>query len=99
MKVFTMNYDTDYPSKGAKSTCKSDKNKYVDMIITGYKKLESSWSTWSAVDEEEIKEFLYQTGPLIISLNIDPLQTYTYCICDLTSNKYPTNEIKNLIKN
>ena len=61
MKVFTMNYDTDYPSKGAKSTCKSDKNKYVDMIITGYKKLESSWYIWSAFDEEEeeVKEFLY----------------------------------------
>jgi hypothetical protein len=38
------------------------------MIITGYKKLESSWSTWSSVDEEEIKEFLYQTGALTISL-------------------------------
>ena len=98
MEVLTMNYDTDYPCKGAKSACESHKNKYADMTITGYKKLESSWSTWSSCDEEEVKEFLYQTGPLTISLNADPLQTYTYCILDLTSNKYPTNEINLYIK-
>ena len=44
------------------------------MTITRYKKLEASWSTWSTFDEEEVKEFLYQTAPLTISLNSDPLQ-------------------------
>ena len=30
MEVLIMNYDTDYPCKGAKSTCKSDK---INMLI------------------------------------------------------------------
>ena len=51
--------DADYPYVGYKQSCKSDPSKYVDMTITGYKKLGSSSSTWDPVDEEEIKEFLY----------------------------------------
>lgn len=39
MEGLTMNYDTDYPCKEAKSTCKSHKNKYADMTIIGYNKL------------------------------------------------------------
>ena len=89
--------DTDYPYKGTKQTCKSDKTKYVDMTITGYKKLGSSWSTWSAVDEDEIKEFLYQTGPLAIALNADPLQTYSSGILDLTSTKCPSSGINHAV--
>ena len=89
--------DSDYAYKGTKSTCKSDKTKYVDMTITGYKKLGSSWSTWSAVDEDEIKEFLYQTGPLAIALNADPLQTYSSGILDLTSTKCPSSGINHAV--
>ena len=89
--------DTDYPYKGTKQTCKSDKTKYVDMTITGYKKLGSSWSTWSAVDEDEIKEFLYETGPLAIALNADPLQTYSSGILDLTSTKCPSSGINHAV--
>ena len=89
--------DSDYPYKGIKSTCKSDKTKYVDMTITGYQKLGSSWSTWSAVDEDEIKEFLYQTGPLAIALNADPLQTYRSGILDATSTKCPTSGINHAV--
>ena len=89
--------DTDYPYKGVKSTCRSDKTKYVDMTITGYKKLGSSWSTWSAVDEDEVKEFLYETGPLAIALNADPLQTYSSGILDVTSTKCPTSGINHAV--
>ena len=89
--------DTDYPYKGVKQTCKSDKSKYVDMTITGYKKLGSSWSTWSAVDEDEVKEFLYETGPLAIALNADPLQTYSSGILDVTSTKCPTSGINHAV--
>ena len=89
--------DSDYPYKGVKSTCKSDKSKYVDMTVTGYKKLGSSYSTWSAVDEDEIKEFLYETGPLAIALNADPLQTYSSGILDLTSAKCPTSGINHAV--
>ena len=90
-------YEADYPYKGTKSTCKSDSSKYADFKITGYKKLGSSWSTWSAVDEDEIKEFLYQTGPLAIALNADPLQTYTGGILDLTSTKCPSSGINHAV--
>ena len=89
--------DSDYPYKGVKSTCKSDKSKYVDMTVTGYKKLGSSYSTWSAVDEDEVKEFLYETGPLAIALNADPLQTYSSGILDLTSAKCPTSGINHAV--
>ena len=89
--------DTDYPYKGVKSTCRSDKSKYVDMTITGYKKLGSSYSTWSAVDEDEVKEFLYETGPLAIALNTDPLQTYSSGILDVTSTKCPTSGINHAV--
>ena len=89
--------DSDYPYTGTKGTCKSDKTKYVDMTVTGYKKLGSSWSTWSAVDEDEVKEFLYETGPLAIALNADPLQTYTSGILDLTSTKCPSSGINHAV--
>ena len=89
--------DSDYPYKGVKSTCKSDKSKYVDMKVTGYKKLGSSYSTWSPVDEDEIKEFLYTTGPLAIALNADPLQTYSSGVLDLTSTKCPSSGINHAV--
>jgi cathepsin F len=89
--------DSDYPYKGYKQTCKSDKTKYVDMTVTGYKKLGSSYSTWSAVDEDEVKEFLYETGPLAIALNADPLQTYSSGILDVTSAKCPTSGINHAV--
>lgn len=80
-------YEDDYPYTGYKGTCKKDASKYVDMKVTGYKKLGSSTSTWSPVDEDEIKEFLYQTGPLAIALNANPLQTYTGGVLDLDSSR------------
>ena len=92
-----INYDSDYPYKGVKSTCKSDKSKYADFKVTGYKKLGSSYSTWSPVDEDEVKEFLYETGPLAIALNADPLQTYSSGVLDLTSSRCPTSGINHAV--
>lgn len=89
--------DTDYPYKGTKGTCKKDKSKYVDMKVTGYKKLGSSTSTWSPVDEAEVKEFLYTTGPLAIALNADPLQTYISGILDKTSSQCPVSGINHAV--
>jgi cathepsin F len=79
--------DTDYPYTGRKSTCKQDKSKFVDMTVTGYVKLGSSASTWSPVDEDEVKDFLVETGPLAIALNANPLQTYTGGVLDLTKSQ------------
>ena len=39
------------------------------------------------VDENEIKEFLYETGPLIAALNAEPLKDYTGGIVDLSSRQ------------
>ena len=96
-KIGCLMFEEDYPYRGTKGTCKTDTSKCADIYITGYKKLGSSWSTWSAVDEDEIKEFLYQTGPLAIALNADPLQTYSSGVLDLTSVKCPTSGINHAV--
>ena len=90
-------FDSDYPYRGIKSTCKSDKSKYADMTILGWKKLGDSSSTWSCVDEDEVKEFLYEIGPLAIALNADPLQTYSSGILDVTSARCPTSGINHAV--
>jgi len=90
-------YDTDYPYVGSEQTCKSDKTKYADFKVTGYKKLGSTWSTWSCVDEDEIKEFLYETGPLAVALNADYLSSYTGGIVDYTSSKCPYSGINHAV--
>ena len=89
--------DTDYPYKGRKGTCQSDETKYVDMQITGYTKLGSGSSTWDPVDEDEIKEFLYETGPLAVALNANPLQTYSSGILDNTSSQCPTSGMNHAV--
>ena len=67
------------------------------MTITGYKKLGSSSSTWDPVDEDEIKEFLYETGPLAVALNANPLQTYTGGILDKTSSQCPISGMNHAV--
>ena len=89
--------DSDYPYTGVDGTCQSDSSKYADFKVTGYKKLGSSWSTWSAVDEDEIKEFLYETGPLAIALNADYLSPYTGGIVDYTSSQCPSSGINHAV--
>ena len=89
--------EADYPYKGYKGTCKSDSSKYEGMKINGWKKLGDSSSTWSCVDEDEVKEFLYETGPLAIALNADPLQTYSSGILDLTSARCPSSGINHAV--
>ena len=70
--------EADYPFEQKTGTCRSVRSKYVDMKVTSYKRLDST-------DENQIKEFLYQTGPLAIALNGDPLQSYKSGIIDKTS--------------
>ena len=91
-------YEADYPYTGYKGTCRKDASKYADFKVTGYKKLGSSWSTWSAVDEDEVKEFLYTNGaPLAIALNADPLQTYVSGILDLSEYECPSSGINHAV--
>ena len=78
----------DYPYKGRKQSCKADKTKYdPDVVVTGWEKLGDPDETWSPVDEDEIKEYLYAKGPLAIALNADPLQYYSSGIIDLTTRQ------------
>ena len=74
---------TDYPYTGKKGTCKKDPSLYVDMTVTGYNLL----CDWEPCDEDEMKEFLYETGPLSVALNANPLQTYVSGILDLTASQ------------
>ena len=90
-------FDEDYPYTGKKSTCKSDKSKFVDIVITGYFKLGKSSNTYSCVDEDEIKEFLYEMGPLAAALNANPLQTYISGVLDITSANCPLEEINHAV--
>ena len=91
------NLDTDYPYKGTKQACKSDSSKYVDMKVTGYKKLANGYSNWDCVDEDGIKEFLYATGPLSVTLNANPLQTYSSGILDKTAAQCPTSGLNHAV--
>ena len=68
--------ESDYPYKQYQDTCKDDPTKYV-MKISGYTKLQSR-------DEDEIKEFLYKTGPLAIAVNAAALQFYSGGILDIS---------------
>ena len=76
--------ESDYPYVGYKGNCKSEASKYVKMKVTGFKKLGVPGSLWSPVDENEMKEFLYETGPLVAALNANPLGVYTGGVVDLS---------------
>jgi len=64
----------DYKYTGRDGTCKFKKDKAA-LKVTGFAFAKSQ-------DEEEIKEFLFTTGPLAIALNADPLQFYSGGIID-----------------
>ena len=78
-------YESDYPYTGKQQTCKQDSSKFADMKVTGYVKLGEGTDTFSPVDEGEMKEFLYQNGPLAVALNATPLQLYMGGIVDYAS--------------
>ena len=85
-------FEADYPYIGMKGKCRADESKYVDMTVTGYKKI--------GPDEEEMKEVLYNTGALCVALNGSPLQRYTGGIIDLPSsecNPYAINHMTNIV--
>ena len=85
--------ENDYPYKGYKDTCKIEIDKCINMQITGFEKLGSDSSIISCCDEEEMKEFLYDRGPLSVAFNANPLQTYSSGIIDLSSSACPSSGI------
>ena len=91
-------YESDYPYANKQQTCKQDSSKFVDMKVTGYVKLgDGGAEEFSPVDEDEMKEFLYQTGPLAIALNATPLQLYFGGIVDLASWLCPSSGINHAV--
>ena len=78
----------DYPYKGRKQACQADRSKFdPDVVVVGWEKLGDPDETWSPVDEDEIKEYLYAKGPLAIALNADPLQFYWGGIINKTKSQ------------
>ena len=73
-----INNDDDYPYEGYQGDCRSDPSKFVDMTVTGFNAL----CDFSECDEGEMKDFLYETGPLSAALNADPLMWYDSGIID-----------------
>ena len=62
------------------------------MRITGFEKLGGDSSVFSCTDEEEMKEFLYNKGPVsVVAFNEDPLKMYAFGIIDRTSSQCPTS--------
>ena len=89
--------EEDYPYTGKKGKCNADPSKYIDMKVTGYRKLGRSTSTWSPVDEEEIKEFLYETNPLSVALNANLLVYYTEGVLDVPASQCPASGINHAV--
>ena len=92
-------YEKDYPYTAQKgTTCKSDPSKYVDMKVTGYEKLGLTIGNFLfPCDEGEMKEFLYQTGPLAIGLDATPLQLYIGGIVDVDNCSSGINHAVTLV--
>ena len=87
-------FESDYPYKGEQSNCEKDPSKYVNMKVTGYKKLGNQYSQWlSPCDENEMKELLYKNGPLIVALNTAPLTTYVSGIIDEGTYRCPAEGV------
>ena len=85
--------ESDYPYTGVKGTCKSQKSKYIDMKVNGYSKFGSSTSTFSPIDEDEIKELLYEIGPLGVVMNGSPLASYVSGVIDVPSSECPASGV------
>ena len=63
----------DYTYSGRGQECKFDSTK-VAAKVTGYKF--ASGAAAGAVDENDLKQMLYENGPFAIAINATPLQWY-----------------------
>ena len=90
--------ESDYPFETLirYDTCRFDINKSV-MKILGYVKLGNLYNPELCANEEEMKQFLIDNGPLIVGFNaIGALQTYTSGIFDATQNQCPSSGINHV---
>ena len=70
--------DSDYPYTGVKGKCNMNAGKFINMRIDGFQRLDST-------DENTIKEFLYQIGPVTAALNSRSLKPYKSGVFDKTT--------------
>lgn len=64
--------ESSYPYKGYDDRCRVDPSKSVFPVKDYY--------LMGSEDEKEMLNLLYETGPLSVCLNADPLQWYTVSI-------------------
>ena len=88
-----INFEEDYPYNGYKRSCRKIPSKYADMKVIGYQKLGNSYSTFDPVDENDMKEFLYKTGPLAVVLNGYGLFNYVSGVIDMNESKCPSSGV------
>ena len=88
--------DSDYVFKGTRGICKATSSLYIDMKVTGYKKLGESTSRYGPADENEMRHILYQKGPYIVGINSSLLRTYTSGIIDASDTQCPPTVIDHL---
>ena len=65
----------DYPYAGRDNKCVFDANK-VALKVTGYKF--ATGTSAKAVDENNLKQLLFENGPFAIAINASPLQFYLW---------------------
>ena len=68
--------DVDYPYEGYQDICKYDSSYDINTRVTGYTLLPDP------ADENDMKELLYQNGPLIVALSSEDLMWYTGGVID-----------------
>ena len=81
--------DEDYPYEAKSQTCHQDISKNV-VEITDYQLLEST-------DEEIIKQYLYEKGPLAIGVNANPLNWYARGVIDWGSENCNPEDINHAV--
>ena len=81
--------DLDYPYEAKDQTCSQDKSKNIVNIIN-YELLETT-------DEEIIKQYLYETGPLAIGVNAYPLNWYARGVIDWGNENCAHDDINHAV--
>lgn len=74
-----LNLEEDYPYTVAKSTCKSIPSKYA-IKVNGFDMIISE-------DEDEMRDYLFETAPISVMLNAQPLFWYNEGIIDVPDSK------------
>jgi len=74
--------EDDYPYKPRRDTCTFDQSK-VKVRVKGY----TAFSNFSNLDEDKMKQALFETGPLAIAINANPFQFYRGGIIDASASQ------------